>query len=70
VLGYLDLLKGNNLEKEERKDFIARIETEIDRINKTIRDLLDFSRPSKGEVKKVFVHKVIDDMMDMLSPSL
>jgi len=68
VLGYLDLLKGNNLEKEERKDFIARIETEIDRINKTIRDLLDFSRPSKGEVKTVFVHKVIDDMMDMLKP--
>jgi signal transduction histidine kinase len=68
VLGYLDLLKGNNLEKDERKDFIARIETEIDRINKTIRDLLDFSRPSKGEVKTVFVHKVIDDMMDMLKP--
>ena len=68
VLGYLDLLKGNNLEKGERQDFIARIETEIDRINKTIRNLLDFSRPSKGEVKTVFVHKVIDDMMDMLKP--
>jgi two-component system NtrC family sensor kinase len=68
VLGYLDLLKGNNLEKEERQDFIVRIETEIDRINKTIRNLLDFSRPSKGEVKAVFIHEVIDDMMDMLKP--
>ena len=68
VLGYLDMLKGSNLENEERQDFISRIEKEIDRINKTIRDLLDFSRPSKGEVTVIFVHKVIDDMMDMLKP--
>jgi len=66
VLGYLDLLKGNDLKEEERKDFINRIEDEIDRINRTIRNLLDFSRPSKGEVKALSVHELIDDTIEML----
>jgi len=68
VLGYLGLLKGNDLKKEERGDFIDRIEKEIDRINRTIRNLLDFSRPSKGEVIAVSVHQTIVDMLDMLKP--
>jgi len=68
VLGYLELLKGNGLEQEERRDFIDRIEKEIDRVNRTIRNLLDFSRPSKGEVKAVSVHQIIGDMLDMLRP--
>jgi signal transduction histidine kinase len=68
VLGYLDILKGSDLKEEERRDFIDRIEKEIDRINRTIRNLLDFSRPSKGEVKEVSVHQIIVDMLDMLKP--
>lgn len=68
VLGYLDLLKGNGLDKEERKDIIDRMGEEIDRVNRTIRNLLDFSRPSKGEVKEVSVHQTISDMLDMLKP--
>jgi two-component system NtrC family sensor kinase len=68
VLGYLDLLKGNDLKRQERGDIISRIEKEIDRINRTIRNLLDFSRPSKGEVKAVSVHQTIVDMLDILKP--
>ena len=68
VLGYLDLLKGDDLKKEERGDFIDRIEKEIDRIDRTVRNLLDFARPSKGEVRAVSVHQIIVDMLDMLRP--
>jgi len=68
VLGYLGLLKGNDLKRQERGDIISRIEKEIDRINRTIRNLLDFSRPSKGEVKAVSVHQIIVDMLDILKP--
>jgi len=68
VLGYLGILKGNDLEKRERRDITDRIEKEIDRINKTIRDLLDFSRSSKGEVKAVSVHQIIVDVLDILKP--
>jgi len=68
VLGYLGLLKGSDLNNEERQDFINRIEKEIGRVNRTIRNLLDFSRPSKGEMKVVSVHKIIGDMVDILKP--
>ena len=68
VLGYLDLLKGNELNTQERSDIIDRIGEEIDRVNRTIRNLLDFSRPPKGEVKEVSVHQTITDMLDMLKP--
>jgi two-component system NtrC family sensor kinase len=68
VLGYLGLLKQSDLTDEERRDFINRIEKEIERINRTIRNLLDFSRPSKGEMKVVSVHKIIGDMVDILKP--
>ena len=68
VLGYLDLLKGNELNKEERSDIIGRIGEEVDQVNRTIRNLLDFSRPSKGEEKEVSVHQTITDMLDMLKP--
>ena len=68
VLGYLGLLKGSDLNDEERRDFIDRIEKEISRINRTIRNLLDFSRPSKEELKAVSVHKTIGDMVDILKP--
>lgn len=68
VLGYLELLKGNDLKRQERGDIISRIEEEIDRINRTIRNLLDFSRPSRGEVKEVSVHQIIVDMLDIVKP--
>ena len=68
VLGYLGLLKESDSNNEERRDFIHRIEKEIARINRTIRNLLDFSRPSKGEVKAVSVHQIIGDMVDILKP--
>jgi len=68
VLGYLGLLEGSDLNDEERRDFINRIEKEIGRINRTIRNLLDFSRPSKGEMRVVSVHKIIGDMVDILKP--
>jgi two-component system NtrC family sensor kinase len=67
VLGYLDLLKGNELDTEEKKDIINRIGEEIDRVNRTIRNLLDFSRPSKGEAKELSVHETLADMLNMLN---
>jgi two-component system, NtrC family, sensor kinase len=67
VLGYLDLLKGNELDKEERKDIIERIGGEIDRVNRIIRNLLDFSRPAKGKVEEVSIHQTIIELLDMLN---
>lgn len=67
IFGYLGLLRDSK-DHRERIDFINRIEGEIDRINRTIRDLLDFSRPSKGIPELVSLHPVISDVIEMLKP--
>ncbi|NIS68184.1 MAG: two-component sensor histidine kinase, partial [Proteobacteria bacterium] len=46
---------------------MKRIEVEIQRINRIIRELLDFSRPSVVEVKEVDLNRVIENCLSLLS---
>ncbi len=68
VLGYLELLRGSNLNKEEKQDFLVRMESEITRINQIIRDLLDFSRTSSSAATEMSVHELIIETIYMLNP--
>jgi len=68
VLGYLELLKENDLGEDEKQDYLSRMESEITRINQIIRDLLDFSRGSGGSVTEVGVHELITETIYMLTP--
>ena len=64
VVGYLELLKQNDISDDDRKEFILRTENEINRINTIIRQLLDVSRLSSEGIKPVSVHSVIEDTID------
>lgn len=66
VIGYLDLLKQSRLSAEDRAEYLRRAEEEINRINKIIRQLLDFSRPSKTVPAEISVHDILNDMAAML----
>ncbi|MGE5838826.1 MAG: ATP-binding protein, partial [Deltaproteobacteria bacterium] len=68
ILGYLDLLNSGDLTEAEKKDFLIRIESEIVRVNRIIRQLLDFSRPSSGEPVKTGVHDLLKTTLAMLEP--
>jgi two-component system NtrC family sensor kinase len=59
ILGYLDLLNSGDISEADKKDFLSRIESEIIRVNRIIRQLLDFSRPSSGEPEKTRVHDLV-----------
>jgi signal transduction histidine kinase len=65
IVGYLELLKQNNISDIDKKEFILRTESEINRINKIIRQLLDLSRPSSEDLKAVSVHSIIEDTIDV-----
>ncbi len=67
VTGYLELLRRDDVTDDEKDEFISRVEAEISRINIIIRQLLDFSRSSDGEPKKVSVHELIDDITNILN---
>jgi two-component system NtrC family sensor kinase len=66
VLGYLEMLKQNDLDENDKIDFLERAEDEIQRINTVIRQLLDLARPKAIETQSVCVHRIIQDVVDIL----
>ncbi len=66
VIGYLELLKHSDINETERIEFIDRVESEINRINLIIRQLLDFSRRSGDEEDVISVHDLVQDVIQML----
>jgi two-component system NtrC family sensor kinase len=68
ILGYLELLKRDDLSLEEREDFFGRIEAEVNRIHRIIRELLDFSRGSGPDLEETAVHELIAETVHMLEP--
>jgi len=66
VLGYLEMLKGGEVEESERRDFLERIESELTRISQIIRQLLDFSRPSGSDWEETGIHDLLLETIDMV----
>jgi len=67
ILGYTSILEKEGINQEESKDYLKRIEKEIDRINRIVRELLDFVRPSQFEICDVEVNKVIENTLSLIS---
>jgi two-component system NtrC family sensor kinase len=68
ILGYVELLERKDLNHDERTDFLKRLESEVRRIHRIIRDLLDFSRPSVHDQENARVHELLDEVLTVLSP--
>jgi signal transduction histidine kinase len=68
ILGYIELVKKGDLTDEEAQDSLNRVESELIRVSRIIRQLLDFSRPSGGEQKETKVHELVDETVNMLNP--
>ncbi|MGD9213040.1 MAG: ATP-binding protein [Desulfobacteraceae bacterium] len=64
ILGYIELLKTEEQSVEERQDCLFRAEAEVIRINSIIRQLLNLSRPMRGEPKKISVHNFFKDLFE------
>ena len=67
ILGYTSILRREGLDREESEDYMKRIEAEIERINRIVRELLDFARPSRGEIREVEINKIIEGTLSLLS---
>ncbi|NVM22760.1 MAG: HAMP domain-containing protein [Desulfobacterales bacterium] len=66
ILGYANLL-ADHVKDGEAKDYIARIEKEITRINTIVRELLDFSRPSDGDSAPIDVNALVSETVSFFS---
>ncbi len=67
ILGYTKILQEGMDSREEEVNYLRRIEKEIDRINHIVRELLDFSRPTKFEVQELDVNTAIKNTISLVS---
>lgn len=68
VLGYLEMLKQDDLDADDKADFLKRTENEVQRINTIIRQLLDLARPKDSRSQVVAMHSLLEDITDVLRP--
>jgi len=66
VQGFLGLLRQDDLSDAERKEFVERSEKELERINRLVRGLLDFSRVRPGGEKEVSIHEIVKNVISMM----
>jgi two-component system NtrC family sensor kinase len=67
ILGYASILQKEGVTPEESKDYLKRVEKEIERINKIVRELLNFARPTQFEIHEVELNKIIQSTLSLLS---
>jgi hypothetical protein len=67
ILGYTSILAGDGITREETRDYLKRIEKEIERINRIVKELLNFARPARLDIQEVGVNKVIEEALSLLS---
>ena len=63
--GYLELLRQEDLAPGEKKEFLDRTEQELGRVNRLIRQLLDFARPAPGNRVPVHGQQLVQQTVEM-----
>ncbi len=68
IVGYVGMLRTEQFPDDERADILARVERELERIDKILQDLLAFSRPSRGEVRACTPAELVADASALIRP--
>lgn len=66
IMGYAELLTGDDQESETVCDYALRISQECGRIDRIVRGLLDYSRPRVSRYEPVDVAGVVRESVDLL----
>ncbi len=66
IMGYLELLKKDDIDPQDKSEYILRTEKELQRMDTVIRQMLELSRQSETGSEVVAIHAVIDDIAEVL----
>lgn len=67
IQGYVELLSRDDLTTDEKSRFSERAQSELDRIKRLIRQLLNFAGPTTSEAEIASVNALICDVIDFVS---
>jgi two-component system, NtrC family, sensor kinase len=70
ILGYVETLLGDTPERPIdpalRRDMLARVRAETERIHKIIQELLEYSRPPRDELEDIALARVVDAALTLV----
>ena len=68
ILGYTEILETPGLSEAKRNEILAQIRKAIDRIDTTIKDILNYSRPAEDEASDAYPPAEVQAVLDLLRP--
>ena len=68
ILGYVEMLQSEVVEADEQHDVLSRVQSEVERIDTIIRDLLAYSRPGRDNVVAAGPAELIEEAMALIRP--
>ena len=66
ILGYTDIIQ-QGAGKEDEGEYLRRIQTEIQRINRIVNGLLDYARPGEFKLVEINVNEILESSLDLVS---
>lgn len=66
IMGYAGLLRDELVDDAEKSDYLRRIQGDAERIDRIVRDLLDFARPSPGNLEPFNAAALVVATVEML----
>ena len=68
ILGYVEMLQSEEVEADEQRDVLSRVQSEVERIDTIIRDLLAYSRPGRDNIVAVEPAGLVESAMALIRP--
>jgi len=68
ILGYTEILENPSLSEAKRTQVLGQIRKAIDRIDITIKDILNYSRPAEDEDSDANPEAEVSSVLDLLAP--
>jgi signal transduction histidine kinase len=70
ILNHVQLLRSGRLQDAEREDFLARMETEIKRVNRLLRNLLNHATDEELSFRDMGLESVVAEVVQLFTPKL
>ena len=67
IIGYTGILAEELADDPEKSDYLRRIAADAGRIDRLVRELLNYARPMKPEMERVCVREFLEDLLAMLA---
>jgi len=66
IMGYLELLKQDDIDSRDKVEYINRTEKELQRMDTVIRQMLNLSRQSDAGSEVACIHTIVNDIAEVL----